>query len=426
MKIAYFSPLSPIKSGISTYSENNLIPYLKKYADVDVFVEENIVPTNSFIKKNVPVFSYKEFNGKDYDVFLYHIGNSPYHEYIYKISLQYPGVVVLHDAFIGDLIAYLTRENPESYVEHMEYCLGKKGRKIAENALESGERPNFKYPLVKKIADSSLALIVHSDFAKKVISQECPDVIIKKINHPTPLPTTISKSKKEEFGINQNTLVISSFGYVASHKRLNVVLRSFAKFLKTNPNSKFLIIGKFLEKNYENEINELIKELKIEDNIITTDFVEDLNPYIQISDIVIQTRYPTAGETSGMTLEVLRIGKPVIVSNTGWFTELPDDISIKIDIDKNEEQSILDALSKLSSDKENISKLSSNAIKYIKDEHDPDKIGYEFFKFLSQISSKGDTEFLKNLSGQLKDIGITSKDSTYLQKFSEDLHDIYH
>jgi len=101
MKIAYFSPLSPIKSGISMYSENNLIPYLKKYADVDVFVEENIVPTNSFIKKNVPVFSYKEFNEKNYDVILYHIGNSPHHEYIYKISLQYPGVVVLHDAFIG-------------------------------------------------------------------------------------------------------------------------------------------------------------------------------------------------------------------------------------------------------------------------------------------------------------------------------------
>jgi len=425
MKIAYFSPLSPIKSGISTYSENNLIPYLKKYADVDVFVEENIVPTNNYIKKNVPVFSYKEFNEKNYDVILYHIGNSPPHEYIYKISLQYPGVVVLHDAFIGDLISYLTRENPELYVEHMAYCLGEKGREIAQNALASGERPNFKYPLVKKIADSSLALIVHSDFAKNVISQESPDVIIKKINLPTPLPTTTSMSKKEEFGINQNTLVISTFGYIAHHKRLNFVLRSFAKFLKINPNSKFLIVGSFLEKNYENEINELIKELKIEDNIILTDFVENLIPYIQISDIVIQTRYPTAGETSQMALEVLRMGKPVIVSNTGWFTELPDDISIKVDVNNNEEKSILDAFSTLSSNQNNSSKLSSDAIRYITDEHNPDKIGYEFFKFLSQISSKGDTEFLKNLSGQLKDIGITSKDSTYLQKFSKDLHDIF-
>jgi len=127
-----------------------------------------------------------------------------------------------------------------------------------------------------------------------------------------------------------------------------------------------------------------------------------------------------------MTLEVLRMGKPVIVSNTGWFTELPDDISIKVDVDNNEEQSILDALNTLSSNQKDSSKLSSDAIRYIKEEHNPDKIGYEFFKFLSQISSKGDTEFLKNLSGQLKDIGITSKDSTYLQKFSKDLHDVYH
>jgi len=427
MKIAYFSPLSPLKTGIATYSENNLLPYLKKYCEIEIFIDDNYKPSNKYIKKNFKVDSYKNFKYSNYDVVLYHLGNNPYHEYIYNTLIQYPGVVVIHDAFIGDLIAYLTfhKGKPESYVEHLVYCLGEKGRKIAENAISSGNRPTFNYPLIKKVADSSMALIVHNNFAKEKVSLEAPETIVKKINHPTPLLDVKSNGKKENFNIEKSTTVISTFGFVARHKRLGVVLKAFKRFIDLVPDSKFLIVGSFLEKNYREELNQLIRELKLSDNVIfDTGYIEDLIPYIQISDIVIQTRYPTAGETSGMTLEIMRIGKPVVVSNTGWFKELPDEVSIKIDINEDEEKSIINAFTKLVKDKSFNEKLGSKAKEYVKNEHDPEKIAYEIINFLSHMSSKEGAKYIQNFSAQLHELEINHNDSLYINHLSKIFHEV--
>jgi len=420
MKIAYFSPLSPIKSGISTYSEINLLPYLKKHCDIDIFIDKNYTPTNDYIKKNFKVNSYEKFDRKQYDAVLYHLGNNLYHEYIYNLLLKEPGIVVVHDPFISGLIwnSTIAKSKPDAYVEHMVYCLGEKGRKIAEYAISTNHYPDFDYPLIKKVADSSIAIIVHSDFAKKIVASEDPRVFLKKIKHPTPMIDVNLKVKKEDYKISNNNTVISTFGFVAQHKRLPIILKAFAKFSEKKPDCKFLIGGSFLEKNFENEINQLINELKISEKVIQTGFLENLIPYIQISDIIIQTRYPTAGETSGMTLEIMRMGKPVIVSNTGWFSELPDDVSIKIDVNNDEQKSIIDAFTKLSSDKNYRDRLASNAKKYVNEEHDPEKIAYEFIEFLSTISNSEQNKFVKNLSHHFKNLGIKHTDTHYMEHFS--------
>ena len=39
------------------------------------------------------------------------------------------------------------------------------------------------------------------------------------------------------------------------------------------------------------------------------------------------------GETSGSVIRQLSLGKPVIVSDVGWFAELPDDVALKVPVD---------------------------------------------------------------------------------------------
>jgi len=182
MKIAYFSPLSPVKSGISIYSESNLLPYLSKYCEIDVIIDENYKPTNEYVKNNFPIIPYKKFDRKKYDIIIYQLGNNTYHEYIYNTLQNYPGIVVVHDPFIGGLIWNLTiaRQKPESYIEHLVYCLGENGKKIAENAIASNNYPSFDHPLIKKVTDSSLGIIVHSDFAKQAVLKESPNAFVKK------------------------------------------------------------------------------------------------------------------------------------------------------------------------------------------------------------------------------------------------------
>ena len=36
------------------------------------------------------------------------------------------------------------------------------------------------------------------------------------------------------------------------------------------------------------------------------------------------------GETSGSAIRALSLGKPLVVSDVGWFSELPDDVALKV------------------------------------------------------------------------------------------------
>src|SRR6476620_6813446 len=101
LKLAYFSPLTPQRSGIADYSEA-LLPHLAENAEIDLFVD-GFSPTNTEITSSFDVFDYKDspavLDGLlKYDAVIYHMGNDHrYHSGIYKVSREHPGIVVLHD-----------------------------------------------------------------------------------------------------------------------------------------------------------------------------------------------------------------------------------------------------------------------------------------------------------------------------------------
>ena len=84
MKVAYYSPMPPERSGIADYSAL-LLPALRRRLDVDVARRG------------------KSARG---DVALYHVGNDPEsHGWIVEALRREPGVVVLHDFVLHHLVA---------------------------------------------------------------------------------------------------------------------------------------------------------------------------------------------------------------------------------------------------------------------------------------------------------------------------------
>ncbi|MDX6527663.1 MAG: hypothetical protein QOI43_3174, partial [Gaiellales bacterium] len=77
MKVAYYSPLPPSRSGIADYS-TLLLPALEERAEVVVAQQGRRAPAA--------------------DVTLYHVGNDPEaHGWILDALWDRPGVVVLHE-----------------------------------------------------------------------------------------------------------------------------------------------------------------------------------------------------------------------------------------------------------------------------------------------------------------------------------------
>ncbi len=428
MKIGYFSPLTPIKSGISDYSEKELLPYLSKYADIDLIIDKGYTPTNPQIKK-YKIFRYDKAPLDKYDVLLYHLGNNPFHIYMYNMLLKYPGIVVLHDVFLHGLIWNMTiaKGDEDKYIEAFGYCYGEEGKRIAKNSISCGLYPEFKYPLLKRIVDNSLGVIVHSRYAKKIVLDECPRADVKKIhspciNYPQNFPDTKIRKK---VGVKEDTVIISSFGYIFPHKRLDKVIMAFSHLRDKYKNVILLIIGKKLS-GY-NEIDSLIKELKVKDSVIETGFVpfEDIPKYLMISDICINLRFPTAGETSASCLRQMAAGKPVIVSNVGWFAELPESCCAKVDVDDYEGDLLLEYLEALAVNEKLRSKMGSNARRYVLKYHNPKKTAYNYYDVINEILFNQKTSnIIKEVAYRMADIGIVEKDDIVLREVSTCLTDL--
>src|SRR4051812_33571641 len=148
MRLAYFSPLGPQRSGIADYSEE-LLPHLAEAgADVTLFVE-GFRPSNAEVVGRFPVRDYRRDSSAlaalgEFDAALYHMGNDHrYHAGVFDAMRAHAGVVVFHDFALQDFFLGLARERGDMrlYLDEVAACHGEAARREAEDALDRGATP---------------------------------------------------------------------------------------------------------------------------------------------------------------------------------------------------------------------------------------------------------------------------------------------
>jgi glycosyltransferase involved in cell wall biosynthesis len=391
-KIAYFSPVSPQKSGISTYTEE-LLPHLKKYAEVHLFLDDNVKPTNSFIKEKIRYFPYKDFYAllkkEKYDTIIYHVGNNTMHKYIYNTLLKHSGIVVLHDYILHPFIQHITAldGDSESYIIEMSSAYGSEGEKLAKDYVNGSYYPiDFvKYPLNERIIESSECVIVHSHYVKN---------LLEKYHHIKAIPhgrdavelneEFISKNKKA-LNLNDHQPILGCFGFMNSNKRINVLLDVFKDLTNEFPRAMLILAGD-IDNNFKKDIIVRLKKYNLSNSILITGYnSEELyKKYLACTDIVINLRFPTMGETSGTLLDAMAFGKSVVVSNIGSYREFPDNCCWKVDVDNSEKELLLAYLRELISNKGLREKMGENAKQYIKKNHDWDNIALKYLEVIEK------------------------------------------
>src|SRR3954470_12445965 len=165
MRLAYYSPLPPMKSGIADYSAE-LLPHLAEHCEIELIVDEGFRPEG----RRFPVHGQRALPGLlaqgRFDAVLYQLGNNrDYHASIYKTLIDHPGVVVLHEYVIHHLVRDLTlfAGDPEAYVREMRYAYGRSGEAMARRCVATGVPLNpWSYPLFERAVDASRGVIVHN------------------------------------------------------------------------------------------------------------------------------------------------------------------------------------------------------------------------------------------------------------------------
>ena len=85
-----------------------------------------------------------------------------------------------------------------------------------------------------------------------------------------------------------------------------------------------------------------MRELGIEHRVKFTGWVDEatLYDYMRLTDLAVNLRFPTTGEASGVVMRLLALGVPTIVTDAGWFAELPPGVAARVTVGAEEVETI--------------------------------------------------------------------------------------
>jgi hypothetical protein len=91
-------------------------------------------------------------------------------------------------------------------------------------------------------------------------------------------------------------------------------------------------------------------------------------------DVHVNLRSPTMGETSGTAIRALVLGKPLVVSDVGWFSELPGDVALKVPVGAAESADLAAALGLLADRPDLRLAMGAGAQELARTTHDLDRV----------------------------------------------------
>ena len=391
MKVAYYSPLPPERTGVADYSAL-LLPALQRRLDV------------------VPIGGRRRRRPRDADLSVYHVGNDPEaHGWIVEALRARPGVVVLHEFVLHHLVAGMTlaRRDVASYLAAMEAEAGLVGRLLALGVVDGCIPPLWEtrpeeFPLAGPILEASegRGLVVHSRYVEERARELGYRGPIWRIPHPA-WPT--ADTAPADLGRGP---LIGCLGHLNPTKRIPQLLDAFALLRANRPDARLLLVGQVAGLDLAGRV----ADLALADAVIHEGYVPEdrLWSLMAACDVCVSLRAPTMGETSGSAIRALSLGKPLVVSDLGWFSELPDAVAVKVPVDEREVEMLAAALELLVSREDVRTAAGRAAREYAEREHGLERVADLYAAALEEAAG-GDVvrdAVLTEVAAAASDVGI--------------------
>jgi len=299
MKVNWFCPLPPARSGIAVDFFRTILPALSSRADVTLWTDQkewsanlaNHAPVRTFRVKDMP---WAELNQAD--ITFFNLGNNHlFHGTIWEVSRLLPGITILHDLRLDDFF-----EN---------WC---PGLFPASSSLDQSLN-NLRVAL-----ENSLGIVVHTEDAYERLNA-FNRWIVAHVPLPFSLPPLAHGARRKRSSTAPYRLIV--FGFIHQNRRLPALLEALGT-LPHKDKFRLEIYGELWRPDF---VKETIAKYGLQRQTIIKGFVTEtaLDEALASSDLVINLRYPS-GEASGSQLRIWSHGLPSIVTRDGWFARLPE------------------------------------------------------------------------------------------------------
>ncbi len=430
MRLAYFSPLTPQRSGISDYSEE-LLPYLAEDAEITLFVD-GVQPENRELTSRFEVLDYRRNPAhlnrlSEFDAGLYHMGNDHrYHAGMLEAMKMCPGVVVFHDFALQDFFLGLARETNDLrlYLDEVEFCYGTAARQEAAAALARGMTPPIvnqplDFPLNARIAKSAEGIIVHSDWQAERFAQLSPNTPLARIKHHITAEAAATNPHANEPAADA-PVKLASFGLITPDKGIERALRVLAR-LRGDHNFHYTLVGSAA--NFP-ELEQIVRRCGMQEFVTVTGHLslDEFQRRIHETDIAICLRERSVGATSGSLCRIMAAGVAAVVSDVGAFSEFPNDAVVKIDHNEHADALLAAYLGKLIEDRSLREQIGANARSYVLSEHRIEDSARKYLGFLQYVIAERPRRALVNgVAAQISQLGMTSSDESVLRSIATEV-----
>ena len=367
MTAGFFSPLPPARTGVADYAAA-LLAELRRHGHVE------IAPARC-------------------DAALYHLGNNGLHAEIYRRALAQPGVVVLHDAVLNHF--FLGQLTEQQYVDEFVYNYGEWNRPLGRDlwrarAGSAADERYFRYPMLKRVAESARAVVVHNPAAAAVVAAHAGSARVVEIPHlfaPPQLPDEGSVLRYRASlgpypGVPPGDFLFGVFGYLRESKRVAAVLEAFASVRAQVPHARLLIAGQFVSTDLERAVTPMLAA----PGVLRLPYLEEREFWLaaRAVDACINLRDPAAGESSGIAVRLMGIGKPVLLTEGSESAPFPEDACLRIAAGPAERDSLYHHMVLLTSMAEVARAIGLRGAGHIGAHHRVEQIGKRYWDLLCE------------------------------------------
>jgi len=362
MTVGFYSPLPPARTGVADYAAA-LLGELRRHGRVE------IAPRRC-------------------DVALYHLGNNPLHAETYRRALERPGVVVLHDAVLHHFL--LGRLGQSEYLEEFAYNYGEARRATAaqlwrERAGAAADARYFEFPMLRRALERALAVVAHNPQAAGMARDHAPDARVVEIPHllqgPAPPPSEAAVARyRRSLGFPPDAFLFGIFGYLRESKRLLPALDVLAGLRREDPRVAALVAGDFASAALERTAEPYFRE----PGALRRPYLRERDFWLAAAavDAGVNLRDPSAGETSGIAIRLMAMGKPVLMTDSPACARFPADACIRIARGVAERESLRQNVRLLMSAPEAAAAIGRRAAEYVRAGHCLERVGARYWELL--------------------------------------------
>ncbi len=316
MQAVLVTPLPPQPTGLADYARR-IIHLTSEHVEWTAAYPEGAEPIPECPCKPIGELTHEELTG----TLVYQAGNSPHCTQVLDTLQRYPGKVLFHETNLHHVLRQRahTTGNWKEYEEHIRTDYGSRTAHVLKTMGRKAQSlPEYdmrlrNFPLIGKLGESATAIAVLSDTARMQLEKLYPERNIRRMGFLADFLDRVEPPVTDYRGT-----VIGIAGTFHYGRNWEAMSEAVAELRKTR-DCRLLAAGAGWPHTG-------LEWIRVTGRLPDHQFRRQ----IELFDIALDLRHDTCSETSGSMMDILRSGKPAVISDHGSFRDLPADAVLRI------------------------------------------------------------------------------------------------